>query len=55
MITTKGRTMPARGGEEHDMLCAKCRRMLKTKPGRAKAAKRSFNKRVRRAAKGELE
>lgn len=43
---------PRKGGDEHDAFSKRARALLCVfrKPGLAKAAKRSYNRRVRRAA-----
>lgn len=40
-----------KGGEENDMLSTRARRVLHSCRGRAKAAKKSFNRRLRRKLK----
>lgn len=40
---------PAKGGDEHDTF-SRWRRFLSSRPGRHAAAKRSYNRRVRRQA-----
>jgi hypothetical protein len=46
--------IPLKGGEEQDML-TRWRRLLVARAGRAKAAKRAFNRRLRRTVREEIE
>tara|TARA_R110000823_G_C15629625_1_gene468542 strand:+ start:342 stop:515 length:174 start_codon:yes stop_codon:yes gene_type:complete len=48
----KTKRVPLKGGEEHDML-TRWRRFVKHTAGKAKAAKRSYNKRLRKTARSE--
>jgi hypothetical protein len=48
----KTKRVPLKGGEEHDML-TRWRRFVKNTAGKAKAAKRSYNKRFRKTARDE--
>ena len=48
----KTKRVPLKGGEEHDML-TRWRRFVKSTAGKAKAAKRSYNKRLRKTARDE--
>ena len=48
----KTKRVPLKGGEEYDMLTG-WRRFLKNTAGKAKAAKRSYNKRFRKTARDE--
>ena len=50
--TVKTKRVPLKGGEEHDMLTG-WRRFLRNTAGKAKAAKRSYNKRLRKTARDE--
>jgi hypothetical protein len=45
--------IPMKGGEEQDML-TRWRRLLVVRAGRAKAAKRTYNRRLRRCAHEEI-
>jgi hypothetical protein len=45
--------IPLKGGEEQDML-TRWRRLLVIRAGRSKAAKRSYNRRLRRTAREEI-
>ena len=44
----RGHNIKAANGEEADMLSRRARRMVSHKAGRAKAAKRTYNKRLRK-------
>ena len=48
----KTKRVPLKGGQEHDML-TRWRRFVKHTAGKTKAAKRSYNKRLRKTARDE--
>jgi|GEM_PF-4632949 hypothetical protein len=48
----KNKRVPLKGGQEQDML-TKWRRFVSNTAGKAKAAKHSYNKRLRKTAKEE--
>ncbi len=52
-MTEKATGVPLKGGDEYDML-TKARRFHKPRPGEAKAAKRRYTKRVRRAVRKSI-
>jgi hypothetical protein len=43
-----------KGGDEYDALSRKARRVLTLRPGAIRAAKRSFNKRMRKMARATV-
>jgi len=54
MSASSNLPIPLKGGTEYDMLSQRARRIHIRRPGDAKAAKNSYQRRARQAAKREL-